>query len=233
MGAVYRARDVRLGRTVALKCVRSKTPGAVGSGPTPGVTPCAAADLARARIIREARAASALNLPHVCTVYDVGEAAGEDRHGVRGRPAVVRAGGSSVPDSLRTVTERLLRRDPPAAFAPPPKSGRCWRRFRTTGASSQSRRRLTRHSRPVVPSRARQRPLHSGAWLCLLALSWQSVPCSSSGSLSVRDETSPWWFRIISSSRRSPESTARRAFLRMARCWRSSPRIRAACRRRG
>jgi serine/threonine protein kinase len=61
MGEVYRARDTRLGRTVALKVLRS------GSDP----------DLLR-RLDREARAASALNHPNIVHIYDVGEAAGHE-----------------------------------------------------------------------------------------------------------------------------------------------------------
>ena len=61
MGEIYRARDTRLGRDVALKFVLAEA----GS---PG---------ARDRLLREARAASALNHPHICTVYDVGEHDGQ------------------------------------------------------------------------------------------------------------------------------------------------------------
>jgi serine/threonine protein kinase len=60
MGAVYRARDRRLGRTVALKVLR------------PGADP----ELLH-RLDREARAASALNHPNIVHIYDVGVAAGE------------------------------------------------------------------------------------------------------------------------------------------------------------
>jgi eukaryotic-like serine/threonine-protein kinase len=60
MGEVYRARDTRLHRDIAVK-----------------VLPQAfASEAAEERFLREARAASALNHPHICTVYDVGEAAG-------------------------------------------------------------------------------------------------------------------------------------------------------------
>ncbi|HUG53262.1 MAG TPA: serine/threonine-protein kinase [Vicinamibacteria bacterium] len=58
MGEVYRARDIRLGRTVAIKVLRS------GADP----------ELLR-RLDREARAASALNHPNIVHIYDVGEAA--------------------------------------------------------------------------------------------------------------------------------------------------------------
>ena len=60
MGEVYRARDTRLGRTVALKVLR------VGADP----------ELLH-RLDREARAASALNHPNIVQIYDVGEAAGQ------------------------------------------------------------------------------------------------------------------------------------------------------------
>ena len=59
MGEVYRARDTRLGRTVALKVLR------------PGADP----EMLR-RLDREARAASALSHPNIVQIYDVGEAAG-------------------------------------------------------------------------------------------------------------------------------------------------------------
>ena len=62
MSVVYRAEDLRLGRFVALKVL------ADGFSKDP---------LARKRFAQESRAASALNHPHVCTIYDVGEHAGQ------------------------------------------------------------------------------------------------------------------------------------------------------------
>jgi serine/threonine-protein kinase len=57
MGEVYKARDTRLGRTVAIKVIRAH----------------AAADAeARRRFEREARAISAIDHPHICALYDVG-----------------------------------------------------------------------------------------------------------------------------------------------------------------
>src|SRR5262245_32059528 len=57
MGEVYRARDTRLGRTVAIKVVRS--PEGVDSEQ-------------RRRFRREAEIASRLTHPNICTLFDVG-----------------------------------------------------------------------------------------------------------------------------------------------------------------
>jgi Tol biopolymer transport system component len=58
MGEVYRARDSRLDRTVAVKILPDHL----------------AADPAfRARFEREAKTVSALNHPHICTLHDIGE----------------------------------------------------------------------------------------------------------------------------------------------------------------
>ena len=59
-GEVYKARDTRLDRTVAIKILSSADP-----------------DL-KARFTREAKAIAALTHPHICTLYDVGHDAGTD-----------------------------------------------------------------------------------------------------------------------------------------------------------
>src|SRR4029453_15141018 len=51
MGAVFKARDTRLGRTIALKVIKGQF---------------------NDRFDREARAISALNHPHICALHDIG-----------------------------------------------------------------------------------------------------------------------------------------------------------------
>src|SRR6516165_4242041 len=63
MGEVYKAKDTRLDRTVAVKILPSRG---------------AAKPDARQRFEREAKAVSSLNHPHICALYDVGRENGID-----------------------------------------------------------------------------------------------------------------------------------------------------------
>ncbi len=63
MGEVYRARDTRLDRTVAIKVLASDL--------------CSSPEL-KQRMEREARAISSLNHPHICQLYDIGSQDGVD-----------------------------------------------------------------------------------------------------------------------------------------------------------
>jgi len=98
MGEVYRARDTRLDREVALKVLPAD----------------AVADAtARARLLREARLASQLNHPHTCTIHEVGESDPSTGSGqavayiamelVGGQPLSAMLAGGALP------TEQVLR----------------------------------------------------------------------------------------------------------------------------
>ena len=63
MGEVYKARDTRLDRTVAIKIL----PDALADDPQ-----------FRERFDREARAISSLSDPHICPLFDVGEVPNPD-----------------------------------------------------------------------------------------------------------------------------------------------------------
>ena len=83
MGVVYRARDQVLQRDVALKFLAE----ALGQE-------------ARQFLLREARAASALSHPNICTVHEVGEADGEFyvvMELVEGKPLSVSIGSGGLP----------------------------------------------------------------------------------------------------------------------------------------
>ncbi|HEV8384317.1 MAG TPA: serine/threonine-protein kinase, partial [Candidatus Acidoferrales bacterium] len=91
MGVVFRARDERLGRDVALKLLPAD---ALGS------------ESARRALENEARTASSLNHPNICTIHEVGEAGGQvfvAMEYVEGRPLAqwIPAGGLPQEQVLR------------------------------------------------------------------------------------------------------------------------------------
>jgi len=95
MGEVYRARDTRLGRDVAVKVL----PATLSEDPD-----------ARARFEREARLASSLNHPHICVLHDIGRAGEVDflvMELVAGESLVerIRRGPLSVTEVIRIGTE--------------------------------------------------------------------------------------------------------------------------------
>jgi eukaryotic-like serine/threonine-protein kinase len=90
MGVVYRARDTRLFREVALKLIRQDA---------------SWSNHARDRLLREARAISALNHPNICSVYDIGDRDGQAfivMELVRGTPLTLRLAREGLPPE--TVT---------------------------------------------------------------------------------------------------------------------------------
>ena len=95
MGEVYRARDPRLGRDVAIKVLPEDV------APTPEL---------RQRFEREARAISSLNHPHICTLHDIGQQDGVDflvMELIEGETLAARLekGPLPTPDVLRYAAE--------------------------------------------------------------------------------------------------------------------------------
>ncbi len=95
MGEVYRARDSRLGRDVAVKVLPEHL---------------AATPELRQRFEREARAISSLNHPHICTLHDIGHQDGVDflvMEHIEGETLAARLekGALPTPEVLRYATE--------------------------------------------------------------------------------------------------------------------------------
>ena len=95
MGDVYQARDGRLNRTVALKVLPPEL---------------VANDERRRRFVQEAQLASALQHPHIVTIFDIGSADGADYLAmelVKGRTldAVIPQRGLGLTDALRYAVQ--------------------------------------------------------------------------------------------------------------------------------
>jgi serine/threonine protein kinase len=96
MGMVYHAHDDQLDRPVAIKVVAASH----------------ATEIGRQRLLREARAAARIRHPHVCQIYDIGEADGDPfitMELLEGEPLSARLtrGALSVRDSLAIALQML------------------------------------------------------------------------------------------------------------------------------